>query len=168
MDRPASFDKALLDAMPNIQRYCRKLAGADANDLLQETLSRALRLWASYTEGTNMPAWLSTIAFRQNLNVKRRSALKYEVQLLQNDGAGPIYVYPESAAVPGDQDSHLDLEQALDAMEVKLNPFQREAVTRAALGEEYDDIARAMACNVGTVKSRISRGRDILIEHFAC
>ena len=139
----------------------------EAEDLVQETFLRAFRFWGHFKPGTNCRAWLLTIAhnlFRNRYREKQKS--RGDVEFDEN-------LHDPQAQSPGDrQDANpetLVFDQVLD-QEVEdalrsLPPDYLEAVLLVDLQElTYEEAAEAMSCPVGTVRSRLSRGRRILHE----
>jgi RNA polymerase sigma-70 factor (ECF subfamily) len=120
---------------------------ADAEDLVQDTLLRAFRSFEQFAPGTNIRAWLYTILHRARVDGLRRSGRSPETVELVDEGPAP--------AVPVDGPA-LDLARALE----RLPPAFRDAVLlRDVEGLSYQEIAAAMEIPIGTVMSRIHRGR---------
>lgn len=148
--------EAILEQVPRLRRYARALTGDRhrADDLVQDTLERALAKWALFRPGSRPEAWLMTLMHNIFVNQWRRQA------------AAPEQVELESLAleppVPARQEDGLalrDLQAALD----RLTPEQREVLLLVTLEElSYEDTARVVGVPVGTVMSRLSRARDRL------
>ena len=121
-----------------------------ADDLVQETLLRALANIDSFQPGTNMSAWLFTILrnlFRSEYRKRRR-----EVE--DTDGS-----YAESLKSQPEQNSHLEFKEFRAAL-AKLPPDQREAlILVGASGFSYEEAAAICESAVGTIKSRVNRAR---------
>lgn len=151
---------ALVAAIPNLRAFTISLCGnADrADDLVQETLMKAWGSIGSFTEGTNMAAWLFTILrniFYSDYRKRRR-----EVDDPDGEMAGRLSTLPDQ---PGHMD-FLDFKTALQ----KLPPDQREAlILVGASGLSYEAAADICKCAVGTMKSRVNRGRARLVELLA-
>ncbi len=126
-----------------------------ADDLVQETLLRAWSKSDKFQPGTSLRAWLFTIL--RNIyysNYRKRSR---EVQ----DSEG---LYARRVEVPGDQESHLDLEDFRRAL-AKLPVEQREVLTLVgASGLSYEEAAEICQVEIGTIKSRLSRARAKLVD----
>jgi RNA polymerase sigma-70 factor (ECF subfamily) len=129
---------------------------ADAEDLVSDTILRALDRWQQYQLGTNMRAWLFTILYR--LFVSRRRVQTREVQLVEGENDWS----PHRSVEHADTDERIT--RALDDL-----PGQyRTAVVLSDLhGLGYDQIAKLLGTPTGTVKSRISRGRRTLRQKLA-
>jgi RNA polymerase sigma-70 factor (ECF subfamily) len=159
-DRPEldpSVRKAILAAVPNLRAFAISLSGNvdRADDLVQETLLRALANIHSFEPGTNMPAWLFTILrnlFRSEYRKRRR-----EVE--DADGS-----YAETLKSQPEQEAWVEFQGFRTAM-AKLPPDQREALILAgASGFSYEEAAAICGCAVGTIKSRVNRARIRLAE----
>ncbi len=136
---------------------------ADAEDLVQDTYLKALRAEAQFTPGTNLKAWLFTILHNTFLN-RRRRAVREPVALepdeIERVASGAVET-PETLLLRGTLDA--DLQAALDALP---HAF-REAVWLRDVEEfSYADIAKILEIPIGTVMSRISRGRRLLYERL--
>ena len=151
---------ALVAAIPNLRAFAISLCGnADrADDLVQETLMKAWSNIGSFTEGTNMAAWLFTIL--RNVFYSEYRKRRREVDDPDGEMAGRLSTLPDQ---PGHMD-FLDFKSALQ----KLPPDQREAlILVGASGLSYEAAADICKCAVGTMKSRVNRGRARLIELLA-
>src|ERR1700684_1310266 len=148
---PAIRDQ-VLSTVPSLRAFAISLCGHvdRADDLVQETMLRALAHIDSFQPGTNMPAWLFTILrnlFRSEYRKRRR-----EVE--DADGG-----YAERLKSPPEQLGAVEFEEFCEAL-AKLPPEQREAlILVGAAGFEYGDAAAIAGCAIGTVKSRVSRAR---------
>ena len=125
----------------------------DADDLVQETLVRAIQNLHQYTPGTRLKSWLFTImrnAHRNNYNISRRETSEnYEI-LVQRLSSSPAQ---EGVAAMSDFKSML----------MVLPDEQQEVlILVGGLGFSYEDTAEVLGCAVGTVKSRLSRARERL------
>jgi RNA polymerase sigma-70 factor, ECF subfamily len=148
---------SILAAIPNLRAFAISLSGNvdRADDLVQETVLRALANIDSFQPGTNMPAWLFTILrnlFRSEYRKRRR-----EVE----DATG---MYAESMKSQPEQGSRLEFEELRVAL-AQLPDDQREAVILVgASGFSYEEAAAICECAVGTIKSRVNRARNRLAE----
>ena len=148
---------SILSAIPNLRAFAISLSGNvdRADDLVQETVLRALANIDSFQPGTNMSAWLFTILrnlFRSEYRKRRR-----EVE----DATG---MYAESMKSQPEQASRLEFEELRTAL-AQLPDDQREAVILVgASGFSYEEAAAICGCAVGTIKSRVNRARNRLAE----
>ena len=150
-----SLRNDILAAVPSLRAFAISLSGnADrADDLVQETLLRALANIDSFQPGSNLPAWLFTILrnlFRSDYRKRRR-----EVEDAEGNYAKTLKTQPS-------QNAHLEFEEFRTALE-KLPQDQREAlILVGASGFSYEDAASICGCAVGTIKSRVNRARSKL------
>ena len=155
-----SVRKAVLSAVPSLRAFAISLCGNvdRADDLVQETLLRALANIDSFQPGTNMAAWLFTILrnhFRSEYRKRRR-----EVE--DSDGR-----YAESLKSQPEQYGQVELTEFRKAL-VQLPADQREAlILVGASGFSYEEAAHICGCAVGTIKSRVNRARTRLAELMA-
>ena len=147
----------ILAAVPNLRAFAMSLSGSldRADDLVQETMLRALANIDSFEPGTNLSAWLFTILrnqFRTEYRKRRR-----EVEDADGRYASTLMAYPE-------QHGRLELEEFRRALD-QLTADQREAlILVGASGFSYEQTARICGCAVGTVKSRVNRARIRLAQ----
>jgi RNA polymerase sigma-70 factor, ECF subfamily len=148
---------AVLGAVPSLRAFAISLSGNvdRADDLVQETLLRALANIESFQPGTNMSAWLFTILrnhFRSEYRKRRR-----EVEDSDGHYAGSLKSQPAQIG----QVEFAEFREAL----AQLPADQREAlVLVGASGFSYEEAAKICGCAVGTIKSRVNRARTRLAE----
>jgi len=152
--------ETMLAAVPGLRAFAMSLCGKidRADDLVQETLLRALTNIDSFEPGTNMSAWLFTILrnlFRSEYRKRRR-----EVEDADGRFSATLKTQP-------DQPSHMEFEEFRTALG-QLPPDQREAlVLVGASGFSYEEAAQICGSAVGTIKSRVNRARIRLAELLA-
>jgi RNA polymerase sigma-70 factor (ECF subfamily) len=150
----------MLQAVPSLRAFAISLCGNvdRADDLVQETLLRALANIDSFQAGTNLPAWLFTILrnlFRSEYRKRRR-----EVEDADGSFADSLKSHPE-------QMGRLELREFRRAL-AQLPSEQREAlILVGASGFSYEEAARICNCAVGTIKSRVNRARGRLAKLLA-
>jgi RNA polymerase sigma-70 factor (ECF subfamily) len=150
-----SVKEAMLAAIPSLRAFAISLCGNvdRADDLVQETLLRAIANVDSFQPGTNMPAWLFTILrnlFRSEYRKRRR-----EVEDADGHHADTLKSHPE-------QPGRVEFEEFRTAL-AKLPDDQREALLLVgASGFSYEEAAAICDCAVGTIKSRVNRARTRL------
>jgi RNA polymerase sigma-70 factor (ECF subfamily) len=153
----SDFARLLEAEIPRLRRYSRALARGDiarADDLVQNCLTRAVSKQDLWQRGSDLRAWLFTILHNQYVNDVRRSAR--EGTKIDVEEVAPILPVPPNA-MPS-----LELRDLEIAMG-KLPHEQRQVILLAGLeGMSYEEIASILQIPVGTVRSRISRGRDQL------
>ena len=150
----------ILASVPSLRAFAISLCGSSdrADDLVQETLLRALANIDSFQPGSNLPAWLFTILrnlFRSEYRKRRR-----EVEDAEGRYAETLKSHPE-------QTGRVEFEEFRAAL-AKLPADQREAlILVGASGFSYDDAAAICGCAVGTIKSRVNRARTRLADLLA-
>ena len=153
---PAVRD-AMYAALPHLRAFAISLAGSldRADDLVQETLLRALSNLNRFERGTNLQAWMFTILrnlFHSDYRKRRR-------EIEDPEGA-----FAEKLAVMPEQGAKLDFDDMRIAL-TKLSPEQREAILLVgAEGLTYEEAAVVCGVVVGTIKSRVNRARNRLAE----
>jgi RNA polymerase sigma-70 factor (ECF subfamily) len=151
---------AVLAAVPKLRAFAISLSGNvdRADDLVQETLLRALANIDSFQPGTNLQAWLFTILrnlFRSEYRKRRR-----EVE--DTDGN-----YAESMVSQPEQEGQLEFKELRAAL-AKLPQDQREAlILVGASGFSYEEAAAICGCAIGTIKSRVNRARNRLASELS-
>ena len=149
------FKKQLAQVIPHLRAFGRSLSGSRdlADDLVQETLLKAWAARQRFQAGTNMRAWTFIILRNLFLSQMRRARFKGEWDDLT---ASKIL------AAPASQERHVDLGDLQRAL-LHLPPPQREAlILVGAGGFAYEEAAEICGCAVGTIKSRVARGRVAL------
>ena len=142
--------------IPRLRRYARALTRdlIAADDLVQECLTRALSKLHLWQQGTDLRAWLFTILHNQYINHVRRTAR-------EGTAIGLSEREPLLARAP-QQGSRLELRD-LERAIAKLPRTQRSVILLVGLeGMSYGEVATALGVPVGTIRSRLSRGREAL------
>ena len=145
----------MVASIPRLRAFAVSLCGNldRADDLVQETLAKALHNIDSFTVGTNLLAWLFTIL---------RNAYYSEFRKLRREVADVDGNFSASLISKQDQDDHMEFLDFRHALQ-KLPPDQREAlILVGASGLSYEEAAAICKCAVGTMKSRVSRARSRL------
>jgi RNA polymerase sigma-70 factor (ECF subfamily) len=139
--------------IPRLRRYARALAGERyaADDLVQDTLERALNKFHLWRPGSDLRAWLFALMHNVFVNQLRARGARPEEPLDEQ--------FDVAAAAAGDRLAVRDLDAALARLPVE----QREVVLLVGLEElSYAEAARALGIPIGTVMSRLFRGRERL------
>jgi RNA polymerase sigma-70 factor (ECF subfamily) len=151
-----SFEREALPHLRALSRAALRLArnAADAEDLVQETCLRAFRSFGTYTPGTDVRGWLFTILYRVRTDGFRRAGRRPRtVSALEPD------LFAAVDRFDGAVDARRDVARGL----AHVPPVFREAVVLRDVEEmSYDDVARTLGVPVGTVMSRLHRGRALL------
>jgi RNA polymerase sigma-70 factor (ECF subfamily) len=165
VDAPPAFRHQLLDVIPRLRRYARTLSfdPAAADDLCQQTLERALVHWRQFDPLRDMAVWVLSIAHNAHLDLVRR-----EARMTVTDPVELQRVQDEHQAEPGPVSGHypglrLDLEAAL----AQLPAEQRQPLLLVCVEQlSYAEVAEVLRIPVGTVMSRVCRGRATLRRYL--
>ncbi len=161
------FEEEALELSDQVYRVARRLVGSreEAEDLMQETYARAFRSWQSYTPGTNLRAWLLRILTNLNIDRGRRQQRAPDMQPLEE---GDYYLYnrlEEATREPAEQDAvveRLSQDDVVEALSAVPHDF-RDVLVLVDIGDfTYQDAAQILDIPIGTVMSRLHRGRRIL------
>jgi RNA polymerase sigma-70 factor (ECF subfamily) len=150
------FARQLEVEIPRLRRYARALTRdvSRADDLVQSCLTRAVAKQHLWQPGTDLQAWLFTILHNQHVNDVRRS-VREGVNVAVEEMAPLLTVSSNAIAA-------LELRD-LEAAIAKLPQEQRQVILLVGLeGMRYEEVALILGVPVGTVRSRLSRGRDQL------
>jgi RNA polymerase sigma-70 factor, ECF subfamily len=153
-DRGATRDR-LVAMIPSLRAFALSLCGdpCRADDLVQETLVKAWDHLESFEEGTNLKAWLITILRNTFLSDYRKRRREVE----DRNGDQDLAIHPE-------QYGKMDLQDFLAAL-AKLPPEQRVAIILVGAEQfSYEEVAKICGCSIGTIKSRVNRGRRRLAD----
>jgi RNA polymerase sigma-70 factor (ECF subfamily) len=166
----AEFSALALTALDDVYRFARSLTRdeADAEDVVQETYLRAFRSWTTFQPGSDVRRWLFTIA--RNVFLRSRERGKRELTL-DDDGAEAV-----DAAAAHDLWVRRGLDPLLDRADLgpairaaldEIPETYRSAVVLVDLEDQsYEDAAEVLDVPVGTVRSRLFRGRKLLQERL--
>ncbi len=152
----SEFARLLEVEIPRLRRYARALTRdvTRADDLVQSCLTRAIAKQHLWQPGTDLRAWLFTILHNQHVNDVRRSVHE-GIQVAVEEMAPVLIAHPNALAV-------LQLRD-LEAAIAKLPQEQRQVILLVGLeGMRYEEVALILGIPVGTVRSRLSRGREQL------
>lgn len=167
------FEEEALELADQVYRVARRLVGSreEAEELVQETYIRAFRSWGSYTPGTNMRAWLFRILTNLNLDRGRKIQRTPDLQPLEE---GDYFLANKLAAAEGEQAldqervvEKLSQDTIVEALSEVPHDF-RDVVVLVDIGDfSYADAAQILDVPIGTVMSRLHRGRRILKQKLA-
>jgi RNA polymerase sigma-70 factor (ECF subfamily) len=165
------FEEEVLELSDQVYRVARRLVPTreEAEDLVQDTYARAFRSWRSYTPGTNLRAWLFRILTNLNIDRGRKQQRTPDLQPLEE---GDYYLYnrlEESGAGDDEQRvvERLSQDSIVDALASVPHNY-RDVVVLVDIGDfSYADAAQILDVPIGTVMSRLHRGRRILKQSLA-
>jgi RNA polymerase sigma-70 factor (ECF subfamily) len=167
------FEEEALELSDQVYRVARRLVSSreEAEDLVQETYARAFRSWRSFTPGTNLRAWLLRILTNLNIDRGRRKQRAPDEQPLEESDYF-LYNRLEQAARDGNADEErvverLSQDDIVGALSLVPHDF-RDVVVLVDIGDfTYQDAAQILDIPIGTVMSRLHRGRRILKRELA-
>lgn len=161
--RRAAFEREALMHLDALYSFALKLSRSrdDAEDLVSDTMLRALERWEQYRLGTNIRAWLFTILY--HLFVSRKRRIDAREVLASEDADGHVMFEPVGETDPEARyyDSFID-EQVVAAIEALPDEYRSAVMLSDVQGMRYSEVAETLNVPEGTVKSRLFRGRRIL------
>lgn len=166
----ASFEKEALPWLAAVRQYALRLSGsaADADDLVQTTFLNAWKSWHTFKPGSDPRRWLFAIcrnAFLRSRQLESRVVTLEDPELETLAAATPVT--GDAGAVALRRLDQLDLPEAITRAMGTLNPLFREAVLLVDVeGRDYEEAAREAEVPVGTIRSRLYRGRRLLQEQL--
>jgi RNA polymerase sigma-70 factor (ECF subfamily) len=167
------FEEDALELADQVYRVARRLVSTreEAEDLMQETYARAFRSWQSFQPGTNLRAWLLRILTNLNIDRGRRLQRAPDLQPLEE---GDYYLYnrlEESGREPNNDQDRVDERLSQDDVVAALSAVPhdfRDVIVLVDIGDfSYADAAQILEIPIGTVMSRLHRGRRILKRELA-
>jgi RNA polymerase sigma-70 factor (ECF subfamily) len=165
------FEEEVLELSEQVYRVARRLVSSreEAEDLVQETYARAFRSWRSYTPGTNLRAWLLRILTNLNIDRGRREQRAPVTQPIE-EGDYFLYNKLEETGALDDEErvvERLSQEGVVQALSAVPHDF-RDVIVLVDIGDfSYQDAAQILDIPIGTVMSRLHRGRRILKSELA-
>ena len=169
------FEEEALELSDQVYRVARRLVGSreEADDLVQQTYERAFRSWRQYTPGTNLRAWLLRILTNLNIDRGRRQQRTPQTTSLDNE-AGDYFLYNKLESQVADENpdeervlERLSQDSIVEALAEVPHDF-RDVIVLVDIGEfSYADAAQILDIPIGTVMSRLHRGRRILKKNLA-
>ena len=161
----------MLELADQVYRVARRLVSSreEAEDLVQETYARAFRSWRSYTPGTNLRAWLMRIMTNLNIDRGRREQRSPDTQPLEE---GDYFLYNRLEQTGGLEDAEriverLSQDSIVGALSNVPHDF-RDVIVLVDIGDfSYQEAAQILDVPIGTVMSRLHRGRRILKGQLA-
>ena len=167
------FEEEALALSDQVYRVARRLVASkeEAEDLVQDTYARAFRSWKSYTPGTNLRAWLLRILTNLNIDRGRRVQRTPDIQPLEE---GDYFLYNKleqsTPDINVEEDrvvERLSQDSIVEALAAVPHDF-RDVIVLVDIGDfTYADAAQILDIPVGTVMSRLHRGRRILKRELA-
>jgi RNA polymerase sigma-70 factor (ECF subfamily) len=176
IDKLCSGDETAFETLvdrysPSIYALLYRLTedAEEARDLTQDTFLKAIRAVRTFRGDSELKTWLFRIAINESRNrfrwwKRRRRDLTISIDAQVGDSDTPLAnLLPSGSISPEDAALANEREYALQAALIELKPIYREAIVLCDIeGLSYEETAAALGCGIGTVKSRISRGREEL------
>jgi len=167
----AKFEEEVLQLADQVYRVARRLVSSreEAEDLVQETYARAFRSWRSYTPGTNLRAWVFRILTNLNIDRGRREQRAPATEPLEE---GDYFLYnrlEEDGGAAGEERvvERLSQDGIVRALSAVPHDF-RDVIVLVDIGDfTYQEAAQILDIPVGTVMSRLHRGRRVLKQELA-
>jgi RNA polymerase sigma-70 factor, ECF subfamily len=159
---PAFFEMLAMPLFDQLYNLAHWLTGdrTDAEDLVQETYAKALRGFKSFEEGTNLRAWMFRIL--RNTFLTSRTGLQVQNTVLMDDESDGVNLATDHIT-PESQLLQLEDSQTVMNAVAELPIAYREMILLSDIEElSYKEIAQVLAVPIGTVMSRLSRGRKML------
>lgn len=168
VERDIAFEREALPWLDDVYRFALSLTReeSDADDVVQETYLRAYRSWHTFIPGTDCRRWLFTICRNVFLRSRERQRPTVDLEDGEQDAvaAGSVYA---AAREKGYDDlyARLDLAPALrEAIDALAEPFRSAVILVDVEDLSYESAAEVMGVPIGTVRSRLFRGRRLLQE----
>ena len=165
------FEEEVLELSDQVYRVARRIVPTreEAEDLVQDTYARAFRSWRSYTPGTNLRAWLMRILTNLNIDRGRREQRSPDMRPMEE---GDYFLYnrlEEAGGGDGEERivERLSQEGVVQALSAVPHDF-RDVIVLVDIGDfSYAEAAQILDVPIGTVMSRLHRGRRILKSELA-
>lgn len=171
LTRPAvstadAFEALLEPQLDALYRTARRMTrnADDAEDLVQDTALRAFRAFHQFERGTNFRAWIFRVLTTTFINRQRAAGRQPAVEMVDEDRAASVYdaiadeaPTPEAAVL-----ARMTVEDIVGAMDTLPREFAAVVQMSDAEGMDYQEIADALDIPIGTVRSRLHRGRRLL------
>src|ERR671924_2358798 len=165
------FEEEAIALSDQVYQVARRLVRTreEAEDLMQETYARAFRSWRSFTPGTNLRAWLLRILTNLNIDRGRRQQRAPDTQPLE-EGDYFLYNRLEESGAADDEErvvERLSQDNVVEALSAVPHDF-RDVIVLVDIGDfSYQEAALILDIPIGTVMSRLHRGRRILKSELA-
>ncbi|HYY75388.1 MAG TPA: sigma-70 family RNA polymerase sigma factor [Gaiellaceae bacterium] len=164
------FEEEVLELSDQVYRVARRLVPSreEAEDLVQDTYARAFRSWRSYSPGTNLRAWLMRILTNLNIDRGRREQRTPDMRPMEE---GDYFLYNRLEEASGDGEERIVERLSQDGVVQALSAVPhnfRDVIVLVDIGDfSYGEAAQILDVPIGTVMSRLHRGRRILKSELA-
>ncbi|MFN3522835.1 MAG: sigma-70 family RNA polymerase sigma factor [Phenylobacterium sp.] len=159
MTTPAEWRDNIVDMIPTLRAFAWSLCqnGSDADDMVQETLTKAWAARDRFEPGTNLRAWLFTIL----RNTYYTHATRRQREVRDQDGA-----YAGALTSPASQEWTVAVSALRRALDRLPADYREALILVGAAGLSYEEAAEICGCALGTVKSRVNRARARLLKEM--
>lgn len=169
-DRRDAFEREALPCIDSVYRFALSMTHdpADAEDVAQDTFLRAFCMWHDYELGSDCRRWLFTICRNAFLRSRERRAVTMELTSLTEEGGEALAAHASDrwkcGADPAEARlAHVDLGDAIDrALRQVPEPYRSVLILVDVEDQSYEDAARALQVPLGTLRSRVFRGRRLM------
>jgi len=166
------FDLVMMPNLGRMYQFARSLTRSkeEAEDVVQEAFLRAWRFFHMFRRGSNAKAWLYRILYNVFVNSKKK-AWRRELQMPEEDGMGDLLLYRDLMRKGGWKDptdlsperfDNMFGDEVKSALDVLPGKYRFPLLLCDVEGMDYGSIAKVVGCPIGTVRSRLSRGRSFL------
>lgn len=165
-EEKTEFDTVVNPLLPELEGVAHKLTknSTEAQDLLQESTLRAWRYWDSFESGTNRRAWMFAILRNTFINAYRRDRIEKQYREALTHTSGRTNEPSADSFDDAITDAMSDeVVRALDSLQA---PYREVVVKVDILDQSYQEVAKALDCPLGTVMSRLHRGRKMLEQRL--
>jgi RNA polymerase sigma-70 factor, ECF subfamily len=164
------FEQEALRWLPEVTRFALSLTRnePDADDLVQETFLRAYRSWSTYIPGTECRGWLFTICRNTYARQQRRErrVVQCDDPELESLAAAAVHASAQQTGL-GNLFAEVDLHEAIDrALDALPDSFRDAVILVDVQDQSYDTAAQVVGVPIGTIRSRLYRGRRLLQEQL--
>ena len=165
-----NFEHEAIPWIDDVYRFALSLTRdeADADDVVQDTFLRAYRSWHTYLPGSDCRRWLFTICRNVFLRSRERARPTVEIESSEADAVAAGFVCSVAGQDSADDVfARLDLGPAIDrALACVPEPFRSTLIIVDVEDQSYESAAETLGVPIGTVRSRLFRGRRLMQEHL--
>ena len=168
-DGNTAFESEALPWIDDVYRFALSLTRdeADADDVVQDTFLRAFRSWHTYLPGSDCRRWLFTICRNVFLRSRERSRPTVELESSEVDAIAIESYFADAQDQSDDMFARLDLQPAIRRALARVpEPFRSTLVIVDVEDQSYESAAEALGVPIGTVRSRLFRGRRLMQEYL--
>ena len=170
IERRSAFELEAVPWLDDVYRFALSLTRdeSEADDIVQDTFLRAFRSWHTYLPGSDCRRWLFTICRNVFLRSRERTRPTVELDSSEVESLATDSIYAASAKDSSDDVyARLDLAPAIDGALAKVpEPFRSTLIIVDVEDQSYESAAETLGVPIGTVRSRLFRGRRLMQEQL--